>query len=363
MSPESPLSPSRPENVEVTVIIPVFNGAEQGIQKTVESVLSQRNVKLRLTLVDDGSTDDSIRICRKFESLDPRISLVSHPANRGLSASLNDGIRVATTPFVCILQQDCSLADEDVLGTGLGILQSDPRVGVLVGYESRPDNGWNKWQWISECRLSHLPLGKFGTGLRRVGQSENKCDLMRMDVLVQVGPFDTELRTSGEDQVFSRKVLSLGLTLANASGFHFRGTHAGEDSFRKVCRREWRYGTYVLQTMSRRSRIRTGAKSDIPGTKDRERATTIAWPMASAVIILAAILIHDVWLASLLAAPVIARIIVVRLKHIRHLSGAPAFVTGAWYYAVTILLDLLYSVGVVAGLSRLFAGSSGRQPR
>ena len=75
-----------------SVVIPVFN-AEKFVGKTISSVLAQTYSELEVLIVDDGSPDRSIEICRQFD--DPRIKIIQQ-ANRGLAGARNTGIRHAT---------------------------------------------------------------------------------------------------------------------------------------------------------------------------------------------------------------------------------------------------------------------------
>ena len=58
--------------VRISVIIPVFN-KEDCIRKTIESVLNQSYKNLQIILVDDGSADSSLSICREYEKRDYRV--------------------------------------------------------------------------------------------------------------------------------------------------------------------------------------------------------------------------------------------------------------------------------------------------
>ncbi len=73
---------------KVSIILPVYNGA-RFLRQSVESCLRQTYRDLELVIIDDGSTDDSVKIIRDFR--DDRLLLVRHEKNRGLPAALNTG--------------------------------------------------------------------------------------------------------------------------------------------------------------------------------------------------------------------------------------------------------------------------------
>ena len=76
----------------LSVILPVHN-ASAYLRPAVESVLAQEGCAFELILIDDGSTDDSLAVCREFEA-DGRVRLVSR-ANKGFAATLNEGMGLA----------------------------------------------------------------------------------------------------------------------------------------------------------------------------------------------------------------------------------------------------------------------------
>lgn len=87
----------------ISVIIPVHN-KEECVQKTLESVLKQSYPKLQVIVVDDGSTDNSLKICNKYREKDRRV-LVIHQMNRGVSSARNVGLENATGDWISFI--DC----------------------------------------------------------------------------------------------------------------------------------------------------------------------------------------------------------------------------------------------------------------
>ncbi len=88
----------------VSVIIPIYD-VEQYLAACLESVAAQTWHDLEAVMVDDGSSDGSAEIARRFAERDPRFRLVRQ-ANAGLGAARNTGLRHATGEFVCFLDSD-----------------------------------------------------------------------------------------------------------------------------------------------------------------------------------------------------------------------------------------------------------------
>lgn len=89
---------------DVSVIIPVFN-AEPWLDGCLSSVLRQPDVSLEVICVNDGSTDSSGRILRKYADRDDRVIIIERP-NGGLSAARNDGLAVASGRYTVFLDSD-----------------------------------------------------------------------------------------------------------------------------------------------------------------------------------------------------------------------------------------------------------------
>ncbi len=89
---------------KISVIVPVYN-AEQYIWDCVKSVLNQTFTKFELILIDDGSQDNSRRICEKISEKDKRIRLI-YQEHRGVSAARNAGIDMARGEYLFFLDSD-----------------------------------------------------------------------------------------------------------------------------------------------------------------------------------------------------------------------------------------------------------------
>lgn len=96
----------------VSVIIPIYN-VEQHINKGIANFLRQTYQEFELLLVDDGSTDDSLKLCKGWETKDNRIH-VYHKDNGGAGSARNLGIEKAQGEYIYFFDID-DLADDDLL--------------------------------------------------------------------------------------------------------------------------------------------------------------------------------------------------------------------------------------------------------
>lgn len=88
----------------ISIIIPVYNTALY-LDKCIESVLNQTYHNFECILVDDGSTDNSLRKCQYWSLKDSRIK-VFHQKNQGVSVARNKGINVAKGEYITFIDSD-----------------------------------------------------------------------------------------------------------------------------------------------------------------------------------------------------------------------------------------------------------------
>ena len=105
----------------ISIIIPVYN-AESWLRCCLESVVSQTFDDFEVILVDDGSSDASCTICKYYESIDHRVKY-TYQANKGVSASRNNGISLARGKWIAFIDSDDWINSDYLLQ--LSLLASD----------------------------------------------------------------------------------------------------------------------------------------------------------------------------------------------------------------------------------------------
>ena len=112
--------------VEVTVLLPVYNG-EQYLHDTIRSILAQTYQDFEFLVVDDGSTDRSAHIIGSYS--DPRIRVLVNPERLKLSGALNRGLDEAQGKYIARMDAD-DIALPDRLEKQVEFLDKNPQVGI-----------------------------------------------------------------------------------------------------------------------------------------------------------------------------------------------------------------------------------------
>ncbi|WP_163269971.1 glycosyltransferase family 2 protein [Chelativorans alearense] len=111
----------------VSVLLPIYN-AEPYLAAALESILRQDYGRLEIIAIDDGSTDRSLEILRRYQKADRRISIVSRE-NRGLIATLNEGLALAQGDLIARMDAD-DIAYPSRLSRQVAVFAQQPQCAI-----------------------------------------------------------------------------------------------------------------------------------------------------------------------------------------------------------------------------------------
>ncbi|MDD9266521.1 glycosyltransferase family 2 protein [Paenibacillus sp. GCM10023248] len=198
---------------KVSVIVPIYN-AGQKLHKCIKSIINQTFVDFELILVNDGSTDSSLGICRKYEILDRRIVTISK-TNEGSIATRRRGIQAAKSEYIMFVD-----ADDWIDKNTIEILYNESereRVDITVCNDFKVlgngklikrknkshffnnDRIYNKDEIKNELAAAYLHGHPFPTYL--------VAKLYRKDILVTSGKYLDRIHFLGDDLYYNLEIL------------------------------------------------------------------------------------------------------------------------------------------------------------
>lgn len=204
-------------NPKVSIIVPVYN-VEKYIEKCINSLKNQTLSDIEIILVDDSSTDSSLKLCQKAAEEDARIKVI-HKINEGAGMARNAGLEVAKGEYIGFIDSDdfveenmyetlCAKADE--YGSDLilsGILFVDGNMFSETGEKESKiyfdaDTHFETEESLKELRMGivgarpqDLDDSKYGMG---VVKNLFKNEIIKKNNLA----FESERKMISEDALF-----------------------------------------------------------------------------------------------------------------------------------------------------------------
>lgn len=124
----------------ISIIVPVYNVGKY-LRKCIDSILRQTYSDFELILVDDGSTDESARICDQYEEIDERV-VVIHKQNGGPNRARKTGLQRARGEYVCYVDADDWIEDDMIEHQFVEIQSSGADLAVSSLYFE--SEGWKQ---------------------------------------------------------------------------------------------------------------------------------------------------------------------------------------------------------------------------
>jgi glycosyltransferase involved in cell wall biosynthesis len=194
----------------VSIALPVYNGADT-VAPVIESVLAQTHADLELVISDNGSTDDTQEICRRFAREDQRVVYQRHPANVGILNNFISAAETATGSYLRWIGDDDSL-EPDYVSQVLDVFAADERrVLVTTQIVYTDDKGVETLDTDHDptAMSSPDPVDRFAEMLRLLTSDFATIDplygVIRRDVATL--PRTNMLR---EDQIFAARLALAG---------------------------------------------------------------------------------------------------------------------------------------------------------
>lgn len=204
----TPVSPKRPKfdyrlrdnNVPplVSIVTPFYNTGEI-FYETAQSIFNQSFQQWEWLIINDGSSNpEALRILDEFRSIDPRVKVIDHPENFGLSAARNTGYKRCSTKYIIYLDSD-DLIEPKTIELYYWFLETNMNVCFVnsfsVGFGEK-NYLWARGFFDNEKNLQ-----------------ENFIDntaLIRKSIIEKLGGFDESIKFGAEDWDFWIKAANEG---------------------------------------------------------------------------------------------------------------------------------------------------------
>jgi len=204
--------------LDISLYIPVYNG-ESTIERVLKSALKLDPGPNEIIVVNDGSTDDTLKILNKYKN---EIKIINNIENKGLAYSRNIGIEKALNENVASIDSDV-----EVSSTWLKELNdtknkfNSAMSGSKLIEKLKDENIYNMWRHIyaTQNSFGNIDIGNLGRPL------SGSNTLLSKSVWREIGGYEIQYKTNGEDSNFCQKLLNLNYKTSycsQAKCYHLR---------------------------------------------------------------------------------------------------------------------------------------------
>lgn len=217
---------------KVSILMPLYN-AEQFVAETIECCLAQTYHNIELIIVDDGSTDNSLAIAKKYEEKDNRIHVYSQPNSGGCRAR-NVAFEKCTGDFIKYLDAD-DLMSCDLIEKQMALLEkeNDPYAVSVCAWEEV--NDFNK---IPHTHRNIYKNYELGLDLIEDAWNYNEwyvvsCYLTSRELIKDTGLWDESLLKNQDTEFFCRVLTKANkIIFENQEMFYYRRGHISVSTFK-----------------------------------------------------------------------------------------------------------------------------------
>jgi glycosyltransferase involved in cell wall biosynthesis len=216
---------------KVSVIVPIYNKASF-LEKSITSILRQTEKNIEIILVDDGSTDNSQKICQEFAEKDSRI-IFKRKENEGVTATRNYGKKLANGDYIAFVDPDDFIEENtyeqmlkcsnnaDIVLSGLIHEFGDKKI-----LQTMPQN-LNGFYENADIRKFILPLFLvYGKGIgKNMLLAQLGIVLFKMTFLEEQNISSNEKITNSEDWLFFLEALLKARSVAIERNAYYHYVH------------------------------------------------------------------------------------------------------------------------------------------
>jgi glycosyltransferase involved in cell wall biosynthesis len=202
----------------ISIVISAYN-AEQTIADTLRSVMAQTWQRKEIIVVDDGSTDQTSEVLRRYKEI-----IVLSTVNQGLSAGVNHAVRHSQGDYIQYLDADDLLAPDKIERQLAALRKRDSRRILLSSPWAPFYYRHRNARFVHNSLCQDLPpvdwlLRKMGEGIHM----QNATWLVSRELVEAAGPWDASLQYDQDGEYFCRVLLaSEGTRFVPGTGIYYR---------------------------------------------------------------------------------------------------------------------------------------------
>lgn len=218
----------------VSILIPAYN-ASPWLGEAIESGLAQTHSRTEIIIVDDGSSDSTLEIARRFEA---RGIVVSSQPNSGAASARNRAMQMASGEFFQFLDADDLIAPEKISRQleAIGNDRNKVAAGPWGRFQSNPEEArfTPEKNWTDNPAIDWLCMNFSGQGMMPPA-----AWLLSREVAERAGPWNESLTLNDDGEYFCRVLLaSAGIVFCDRAPSYYRSGLPGSLS-RSRSRKAW----------------------------------------------------------------------------------------------------------------------------
>ena len=173
---------------KISVIIPTHNRAHL-IGRSIQSVFNQTYQDFEIIVVDDGSTDNTSEVIKKYQKKDNRIKYIRHEKNKGGSAARNTGIKAARAEYIAFQDSDDEWLPKKLKNQMEVFKDAPSRVGIVYSDMWRITGNKKRYFYSPKIMPKHKIIYEqaLDYGVSDIGI---QTSLIKKEVFAKAGMFD-----------------------------------------------------------------------------------------------------------------------------------------------------------------------------
>ena len=228
---------------KISVLMPVYNG-EKFLTEAIDSVLNQSFKNFELIIVNDGSTDGSAEIIKRYN--DNRIVVITHKKNMGLVYSLNEGVSLCKSEYLARMDGD-DISEKNRFKTQIEYLNDHTEVGlcgtwaksineagIIVDYMIPPNNLLSRYNFWKPGVIIHPTLMIRTELLKKYGYGNQYDRAEDYDLWMRMGKDGVVIRNI-PIFLYRYRINPNGISNSNRAEQEESSFRAFKDSFSSVC--------------------------------------------------------------------------------------------------------------------------------